>query len=151
MSSQARSAAALSDFLQSKRRKSYGAHATLPLSRAQKRELLVSPGSTSGLFDQSLLEKVSSQVKEDSFIFSSLPMAKMAQFRQFGRGKSSASSSRSAGTSSQAGPSGYQYPLHQRSASGRRTASPAKDGGSKHFKGSRSGAPSSKSKRGFRK
>ena len=152
LSSQARSAAALFDFLQLKRKESFEAHATLPLSRAQKRELLVSPCSTSGLFDQSLLEKVSSQVKEDSFIFSSLPMAKMAQFRrQFGRGKSNVSSSGSAGTSSQAGPSGYQYPLHQRSASSRRTASPAKGGSSKHFKGSRSGAPSSKSKRGFRK
>ena len=84
LSSQARSAAALADFLQSKRRESYVAHATLPLSQAQKRELLVSPGSASGLFDQSLLE-VSSHVKEDSFISSSLSMAKMVQSRPFPR------------------------------------------------------------------
>ena len=78
LSSQARSAGALCDFLRSKRRESYVAHVTLPLSQAQKRELLVSPGSASGLFDHSLLEEVSSQVKEDSFISSSLSMAKMA-------------------------------------------------------------------------
>ena len=78
LSSQARSAAALADFLQSKWRESYVAHAMLPLSQAQKRELLVSPGSASGLFDQSVLEKISCQVKEDSFISSSLSMAKMA-------------------------------------------------------------------------
>ena len=83
LSSQARSAAALADFLQSKRRESYVAHATLPLSQAQK---LVSPGSASGLFEQGLLEKISSQVKEGSFISSSLSMAKMAQSRPFGGG-----------------------------------------------------------------
>ena len=109
--SQARSAAAIADFLQSKRRESYVAHATLPFSQAQKRELLVSPGSASGLFEQGLLEKISSQVKEDSFISSSLSMAKMAQSRPFGGVKSSFSSSGSAGSSSQAGPSGYQSPL----------------------------------------
>ena len=83
LSSQARSAAALADFLQSKWRESYVAHTTLPLSQAQKCELLVSPGSSSGIFDQSLLE-ISSQVKEDSFISSSLSMAKMIQSRPFG-------------------------------------------------------------------
>ena len=43
------------------------AHAALPLSQAQVRELLVSSGSAYGLFNQSLLERISSQVKEDSF------------------------------------------------------------------------------------
>ena len=81
LSSQARSAVALSDFLQSKRRESSIAHATLRLSQARKHGLLVSPGSASGLFDQSILEKVAGQVKEDSFISSSLSMAKMAQSR----------------------------------------------------------------------
>ena len=99
------------------------AHAMLPFSQAQKRELLVSPGSASGFFNQCLLENVSSQVKEDSFIFSSLSMAKMAQSRQFGSGKSSSSSSGSAGASSQAGPSGYQSPLFQHLASGKRSTS----------------------------
>ena len=137
LSSQARSAAALADFLQSKRRESYVAHATLPLSQAQKRELLVSPGSASGLFDQSLLEKISSQVKEDSFISSSLSMDKMAQSRPFGGGKSSSSLSGSSGSSSQAGPSGYQSPMFQRSASNKCSASPGRGGGPKRFKGAR--------------
>ena len=42
---------------------------SLLLSEPQKRELLVTPGSDTSLFDQSLLEKVSGQVKEDSFNF----------------------------------------------------------------------------------
>ena len=62
LSSQARSAAAIADFLQSTRRESYFAHTTLPLSQAQMRGLLVSPVSASDLFDQGLLEKISSQV-----------------------------------------------------------------------------------------
>ena len=113
--------------------------ATLPLSQAQKRELLVSPGSASSLFDKSLLEKVSSQVKEDSFISSSLSMAKMAWSRQFGGGKSSSSSSGSLGSSAQAGPSGYQSLL---STSGKCSTSPGSGGGSKRFKGGRGRAPS---------
>ena len=97
-------------------------------------------------------EKVSSLVKEDSFISFSLSMAKMAQSWQFGRGKSFSSSSGSEGNSSQAGPSGYlQSPLFQRLASGKRSSSPTKGGGSKRFKGGRGGAPSFKTKRGFRK
>ena len=144
LSSQARSAATLSDFLQSK-----GGKATLPLSRAQKRELLFSSCSASGLFDQSLLEKVSSQVKEDSVISSSLSMAKMAQSRPFVGGKSSSSSSGSAGASSQAGPSGYQSPLFQRSASGKRSTSSGSGGGSKRFKEGRGKVASSKSIQGF--
>ena len=43
-------------------------HATVPVSQVQKRELMVTPGSSAGLFDQSLLERVASQVKEDAFI-----------------------------------------------------------------------------------
>ena len=139
----------LADFLQSKWRESYVAHTTLPLSHSQKCELLVSPGSASFLFDQGLLEKISSQVKEDSFISSSLSMAKMAQSHTFGRGKSSSSSSGSAGSSSQAGPSGYQSPLFQRSASNKRSPTPGRGGGSKRFKGGRVEARSSKSRWGF--
>ena len=151
LSSQVRSAAALADFLQSKRRESYVAHATLPLSQVQKRELLVSPGSTSCLFDQSLLEKISSQVTKDSFISSSLSMAKIAQSCTFRGGKSSSSSSVSSGSASQAGPSGYQSPLFQRSASNKRSTSPGRGGGSKRFKGGRGRAPASKPRQGFRK
>ena len=151
LSSQGRSAAALADFLQSKRRESYIAHTTLPLSQAQKREVLVSPGSTSGLVDQSLLEKISSQVKEDSFISSSLSMTKIAHSCTFRGSKSSSSSFGSAGSASQAGPSGYQSPLFQRSASNKRSTSPGRGSCSKRFRGGRGRAPSSKSRQGFRK
>ena len=69
-------AAGLADFVLSKRRESCQAHMSLPLSVPQKQELLVTPGSDMSLFDQSLLEKVLGQVKEDSFISSSLSLAK---------------------------------------------------------------------------
>ena len=62
LSSQARSAAAVSTFMRSKRRESLLAHATVPVSQVQKRELTVAPGSSDGLFTQDLLEKVASQV-----------------------------------------------------------------------------------------
>ena len=68
LSGQTRVAAALSDFFFiSDCRESFLGHASLPLSVAQN-----SPGSGSDLFSQGLLEKVSGQVKEDSFILSSL-------------------------------------------------------------------------------
>ena len=56
---QTRTAILLSDFIVSKRRESYLGHASLPLSASQKRELLISLGLESSLFDQGLLEKVS--------------------------------------------------------------------------------------------
>ena len=148
LSSQAQSAAALADFIQSKRRESHIGHTTLLLSQAQKRELLVSSGSASGLFNQGLLERVSNRVKEDSFISSSLSVAKMTRSHAFGGGKSSSSSSSSAGSPYQAGTSGYQSPLFQRSASNKRSPSPDRGGGSKCFQGCRGRTPS-KSRRGF--
>ena len=69
-------AAAMVDFMVTKRRESLISHVSLPLTASQKRELLVTPGQNSALFDQSPLECVSSQVKEDSFISTSLAMAK---------------------------------------------------------------------------
>ena len=68
LSSQARSAAAVSTFIRSKWRESLLSHATVPISLVQKWELMVAPGSSNCLFDQGLLEKVASQVKEDAFV-----------------------------------------------------------------------------------
>ena len=76
LSSQAHSTATVSTFMRSKRRESLLAHATVPVSQVQKRELTVAPGSSDGLFDQDLLEKVASQVKEDEFVSSSMSMVK---------------------------------------------------------------------------
>ena len=58
LSSQARSAAAVSSFLRSKRRESLLAHVTVSVSQVQKRELMVTSGSSEGLFDHGLLERV---------------------------------------------------------------------------------------------
>ena len=149
LSSQARLAAAVSSFIRSKRRESLLAHATVPVSQVQKRELMVTPGSSAGLFDQGLLERVTSQVKEDAFVSSSMSMAKLAQ-----SGSSSkagrASSSGSSHSSSGAGPSGYQSSRSFGQSAGKRSASPSRGGGSKHFKGGKGRAPSSKPS-GFRK
>ena len=83
LSSQARSV--VSTFMHSKQRESLLAHATVPVSQVQKRELTVAPGSSDSLFDQDLLEKVASQVKEDAFVSSSMSMAKLAQSGSSGK------------------------------------------------------------------
>ena len=107
LSSQARSAAAVSTFMGSKRKESLLAHATVPVSQVQKREFTVAPGSSDGLFDQDLLEKVASQVKEDAFVSSSMSMAKLAQSGSSGKtGRNAASGS--ARSASGSGSSGYQ-------------------------------------------
>ena len=149
LSSQARSAAAVSSFIRSKRRESLLAHATVPVSQVQKRELMISPGSSQGLFNQGLLDKVASQVKEDAFVSSSMSMAKMAQSGSSGKAGRNASSG-SFRASSGAGPSGYQPSYSFGQSSGKRSASPARGGGGKRFKGDKSRAPSSKPS-GFRK
>ena len=149
LSSQARSAAAVSTFIRSKRRESLLSHATVPISHVQKRELMVAPGSSNGLFDQGLLEKVASQVKEDAFVSSSMSMAKLAQSGSSGnagRNVSSGSSCYSSGS----GPSGYQPSRSFGESSGKRSASPARGGGGKHFRGGKGRAPSSRPS-GFRK
>ena len=109
-------------------------------------------GSNFSLFDQGLLEKVSNQVKEDTFISSSLSKAKLARSQVSGKGKSS-SPSGAVGVS-HAEPSGYSSPLDYPrlgSASlGKRAASPIRGGGGKRSRGGRVVSPP-KSKRGFRK
>ena len=65
-------------------------HATVLISHVQKRELMVAPGSSNGLFEQSPLEKVASQVKEDAFV-SSMSMAKLAQSGSSGKAGRNAS------------------------------------------------------------
>ena len=66
-------AAAMAEFMVTKRRELLLSHVSLRLTAAQKRELLVTPGQILSLFDQSFLERVSGQVKEDSFISTSMP------------------------------------------------------------------------------
>ena len=68
-------AAGITDFIVSKRRESYLAHAVCPIAESVKRDLLVAPGTDSFLFGQPLLEKVVSQMKEDSLISSTASLA----------------------------------------------------------------------------
>ena len=68
LSRQARMAAAGSGFIRAKRRESLLAHTTLPVPEAQRRSLTVTPGSSSGIFNEDLLAEVVSQVQRSSQI-----------------------------------------------------------------------------------
>ena len=90
---------------------------------------MVSPGSGMSLFDQELLEKVSGQVKEDTFISSSLSLAKLAGVKSGSKGKVSSSSSFSQGAGSLRHASPLDFPRASPSGYGKRSASPACCGG----------------------
>ena len=90
LSRQARTAAAGSTFIRAKRRESLLAHTTLPVPETQKRDLTVTPGSSSGLFDAELLAEVVSQVQSSSQISSNLALSLSLR-----RGRSAPSSSSS--------------------------------------------------------
>ena len=134
LSSQARSAAEVSTFTLSKRRESLLAHTTVLVSQVQKRELTVAPGSSDGLFDQDLLVKVASQVKEDAFVSSSMSMAKLAQSGSSSKTGCNAALG-SARSASGSGSSGYQSSCSFGVSSGKCSASPARGGGGKCFHG----------------
>ena len=128
LASQTTMVAGISDFIASKRRESYLAHASCPIAGSVKRDLLVSPGSASFLFDQPLLERVVTSVKEDSIISS---LSKGAS-----RGRSGASGSDRYSSPldfSRPGPSGYR----------KRSASPARGSYSKRGRRGRGMTPSS--------
>ena len=86
LASQTMMAAGVTDFIATKRRESYLAHAACPIAESVKRELLVAPGTDSFLFDQPLLEKVVAQMKEDSLISSTASLASL--FKAASRGRS---------------------------------------------------------------
>ena len=91
LASQTTVVAGLTDFITSKRRESYLAHASCPIAESQKRELLVAPGTGSLLFVQPLLEKFVSQMKEDSLIASSVSLSNLSKAAVLGRSNSSGS------------------------------------------------------------
>ena len=139
---QARTAASASAFLRSKRRESLLAHSKVLIPEPQKRALIVTPGSNSGLFDEPLLDSVAAQVKEDSLVSSSLAVSKALSSR-------SGSKPLAASSSPLAGRSGSRPPRPAQ-RSGKRSASSSRSGGRKRFKGGTGLAPSSKPS-GFRK
>ena len=151
LASQTSMAATMSDFLVSKRRESYRAHVSLPISGSQKRELRVSPCSGSSLFDQELLEKASGQVKEDTFISSSLSLAKLASAKSGGKRKVSSSSGSSQGVSSLHYTSPLEFPRAVFSGYGKRSASLSCGGGGKRVRSGRGVSPTPGSCKGFRK
>ena len=141
MAFQARTVASGSVFLRSKRRESLLAHSKVPILEPQKRALIVTPGSNSGLLSEPLLDSVAAQVKKDSLVSSSLAVSKALSSRS--ESKPLASSS-----SPLASPSGYRPP-HQSQRSGKRFASSLRSGGRKRFNLGKGSAPSKPS--GFRK
>ena len=132
---QVRTAASGSVFLCSKRRESLLAHSKVPILEPQKRALIVTPGSDSGLFDEPLLDSVAAQVKEDSLVSSSLAVSKALSSRCGSKPMASSSSPL-------AGPSGYRPPRPAQ-RSGKRSASSSRSGGRKRFKGGKGSALSS--------
>ena len=132
LSLQARTAAAGSTFGRAKRRESLLAHTTLPVPEIQKRDLTVTPGSFSGLFDSELLSEVVAQVHSSSQISSNLALS-----RSLRRGRSTPSSSSSPLT-------GPRLPSFARGRpSGMRSSSSSRSGSRKRFRGGKGGAPSS--------
>ena len=91
LASQTSLTSAMSGFVTAKRRESYLAHASCPVGDSVKRKLLVAPGTESLLFNQPLLEKVVSNIKEDSLISSTASLASLSKAASRGRRKRSAS------------------------------------------------------------
>ena len=142
LASQTTMAAGVTDFISAKRRESYLAHASCSVAESVKRDLLAAPGSESLLFDPELLEKLVSQLKEDSLISSTASLASLSKLASRGRGRS-ASCDRYASPleHSKPGSSGYR----------KRSASPPRGFCSKRGRGSRGMTPSSGKGRGFRR
>ena len=104
------------------------AHTTLPVPETQKRDLTVTPGSSSGLFDSELLAEVVSQVQSSSQISSNLVLS-----RSLRRGRSAPSSSSSPLT-------GPRLPSFARGRpSGKRSSSSSRSGSRKRFRGGKGG------------
>ena len=138
LASQTALSAGVSDFITSKCRESYLAHTSCPIAESVKRDLLVAPGSGSFLFNQPLLEKVVTTVKEDLIILSTASLASLSRAASRGRSGASGSSRYSSPLDfSRPGPSGYR----------KRSASPSR--GSANKRRGRGMTPSSGRGKGF--
>ena len=127
----------ISDFVMAKQRESYLAHTSCPIAESVKRDLLVSPGTSSFLIDQPLLEKVVTGMKEDSLISSTASLASLSKAAS--RGCCDRYSSPL--DFSHAGPSGYH----------KLSASPARGSSAKRGHLGRGMTPSSGKGKGFQK
>ena len=130
-------AANMSEYVTTKRRESYMAHAsfTLPVNLS-----LVAPGTSSLLFNQSLLSTTIENMKEHSLLSSSSSLATLSKA--------------AAKNKSQGGTSRYTSPLDALCAGSsgfrKRSASPSRRG-AKRGRGGRGGTPSSAKGKGFRR
>ena len=141
LASQTGLSSGVSEFATSKRRESYLAHASCPIAESVKRDLLVAPGTDSLLFNQPLLEKVVSTIKEDSLISSTASLASLSKAASRGRSGSSGSGQYSSPLDfSRPGTSGYR----------KRSASPSR-GSYKRGRRGRGRTPSSNRSKGFRR
>ena len=109
MALQASLVSVMTEFMVLKRRVSFLAHVSVPLSVPQKRELQVAWDSRDFLFDQSLLEKTTGQVKEDSIISSNVSLSRLARSGMRGKRSSSEASSSSSRYSSDYARPGPSY------------------------------------------
>ena len=139
LSQQARTALAGSSFLRAKRRESLLSHTTIPVLEAQRRPLIVTPGSSVGLFNEDILTEVVAQVQRSSLISSNLAVS-----HSLGRGRSHPSSSSPLVDPASSGASRAGRPY------GKLSASSSRSRGRKRFRGGKGSAPSSKPS-GFRK
>ena len=127
--------AGIAELLTIKRRESYLSHASFTLDDALKKELLVTPGADTALYNDELLLNAIESMKEDSLLSSTSSLATVSK----SRGRSN-TSHRSPLDYPRAGTSGYRK--RSASPSGR----PAKRG-----RGGRGKTPSSAKGKGFRR
>ena len=121
-------AANMSEYVTTKRRESYLAHASLPDNL--KRELLVAPGTDSLLFNQSLLSTAVENMKEGSLLSSTSSLATLS--------KAAAKNKLQGGTSRYSSP--LDAPRAGSSGFRKRSASPSSRG-AKRGRGGRGGTP----------
>ena len=106
-------AANISEFVTTKRRESYLAHASFTLPDNLKRELLVAPSTDSLLFNQSLLSTAIENMKEDSLLSSTSSLAVLSKAASKNKLQGGTSRYTSPLDAPRAGSSGF----HKRSAS----------------------------------
>ena len=141
LASQTNLSSGISEFVTSKRRESYLAHTSCPVGESVKRELSVAPGTDNLLFNQPLLEKVVSTIKEDSLISSTASLASISKTASLCRSGASGSGRYSSPLDfSRPSTSGYR----------KRSASPAR-GSNKRARKGRGMTPSSNQGKGFRR
>ena len=76
LSRQASTASAGSSFVRAKCRESLLSHTSIPVPEAQRRSLMVAPGSSVGLFNEDILSEVVTQVQRSSLISSNLAVSR---------------------------------------------------------------------------